>query len=96
VFLALLCDAAFYLVIKSVLTPRSVVLPDIQLTSHQTTNLRLPMLSGDLFGELPNAAKNLVETRLNLVLKGTMPAFNLAMIKVGTKPEKTSVSAISC
>ena len=45
-----------------------------------------------MFGELPNAARNLVETRLNLVLIGTMPVFNhaggVATIKVGAKPEK--------
>lgn len=91
-FLVLFCGAVYYFDVKAFIAPRSMLLPDIQVTRIQGASQRLPTLSGSLFGVLPESVVSLTETNLNLTLKGTVPAFNkavgMAVIMVGTKTEQ--------
>lgn len=66
-------------------------LPDIRLTPIKTSD-PLVAFSKDLFGLLPSTEKALVETKLNLSLKGTFPSSDkgegTAIVAVGGSDEK--------
>ncbi|WP_199470056.1 type II secretion system protein N [Marinomonas transparens] len=58
---------------KDFFKAREVDLPDIQVEKINKRS-NIPQLSKDLFGVLPSVAKPVVETKLNLSLKGTFPS----------------------